>query len=95
MTHKWTKVKEEDMIRLESPTGKGRCGLKPINKEDMIKLERIDVKRVTCRCNVKIANRISTDKFRTRYLLNSIRECLQYRIFGHAVSIDGSAWSSK
>lgn len=46
MMHKWTKLKEEHLIRLESQTGKGRCDLKPTKEEDMIKLERNEVKKI-------------------------------------------------
>ena len=61
----------------------------------MTKLERNDVRSVIWRCNVKLADRIFNEKFRARYLLNSVREYLQDGRLGHAVSMEGSAWSSK
>jgi len=70
----------------------------PVKEEDVVRLERNDMRMIRWMCGVSLSDRHSSQALRARLGLASIRESLQsrrLRWFGHVERMGESNWVSK
>ena len=70
----------------------------PVKEEDLVRLERNDMRMVRWMCNVTLKDRKSSEELRDRLGLVAIRDCVQrgrLRWFGHVERMNDDNWVKK